>query len=152
MGETFTNEGMDLIMGVFPKNGTNLANTYVGLFTGPGTASSVTAMQAAVLATSTNITEASPGGYARQAMAASGWGAQAAGTGAAASGRQSTGAQLSFPAASGAYATAINGFFLANAVSAGISIFVANFDDVTAIASLALGDIVKITPVFGLLP
>lgn len=142
-------------MGVFPKNGSNFANTYIGLFTGPGTASSVTAMQTAVLASATNITEATGiGGYARQTVSAASWGAQASGTGAAASGRQSTASQVSFPAATAPYATAINGFFLCStsATGTGVSIFVANFDDTTAIASLAIGDIVKITPTFGLLP
>jgi hypothetical protein len=157
MAEAFSNEGLDLIQGIFPKGGTNLTTTYVLLWTGPGTASTVTAaMQTSVLSTYTGIAEVPIGtaGYARQSIAAASWGAMAAGAGAAAGGRQTTAGQVSFPAATAAYGTAINGFGLANvaAHSGDVGIFYANFDDVTAIASLALGDIVKVTPTFGLTP
>ena len=153
MAETFTHEGIDLIMAIFPKNGTNLATTYCGLWTTGATASTVPAA-ATVLSTYTTIGEAAPTSYARQSIAAASWGAQAAGSGAASGGRQSAAGQVSFPAAGAAYATAINGFFICNALAHGseISIFIANFDDTTAIASLALGDIVKVTPTYGMTP
>lgn len=153
MAETFTNEGIDYMMAIFPKNGTNLATSYVGLWTGGSgspSASSVGTMNTCVLATPTGITEAAFTSYARQSVAAASWGAQAAGSGAASGGRQSTAGQVTFPAAGAAYATAILGFFLATASTAGVSIFVANFDDTTSIATLALGDIVKVTPTFGM--
>lgn len=156
MAETFSAEGLDLLLGIFPRGGTNLTTTYLGLWTGPGSASTVTGMGAAVLSTYTSVAEVTIGtwGYARQSIAAASWGAQAAGAGAASGGRQTTAAQVSYAAATAAYATAINGFFLCNAAAHGseIGIFYANFDDVTAIASLALGDIIKITPTFGLTP
>lgn len=153
MAETFSNEGLDFIMGIFPKNGSNLATSYVLLITS-GTASTLPSHQTAVLANYTTVAEAAFTSYARQSVAAASWGAQAAGTGAASGGRQSTAGQVSFPAAGASYATAINGFGLTNASAHGseIGIFYANFDDTTAIASLALGDIVKVTPTFGLLP
>lgn len=154
MAETFSAEGLDLILDIFPRGGTNLTTTYVGLFTSQ-TASTVPAATA-VLATYTGVTEVTIGtwGYARQSVASGSWGAKAAGSGAASGGRQTTAGQVSFPAATAPYATAINGFLLANASAHGseIGIFYANFDDTTAIASLALGDIVKVTPTFGLTP
>jgi hypothetical protein len=152
MAETFSNEGLDYLIGIFPKNGTNLATGYLGLFT-TGTASTVPA-QTCVLSTYTGIAEAGFTSYARQSVAAASWGANAAGSGAASGGRQTTASQVSFPAAGASYSTAINGFFFCNASAHGseIGIFYANFDDLTAIASLSLGDIVKVTPTFGLLP
>lgn len=156
MAETFSNEGLDLILAIFPRGGTNLTTTYLGLWTGPGSASTVTGMQTSVLSTYTSVTEVTLGtwGYARQSIAAASWGAPAAGSGAASGGRQSTAGQVSFPAATAAYATPINGFLLADAAAHGSEkgIFYANFDDTTAIASLALGDIVKVTPTYGMLP
>lgn len=155
MAETFSGEGLDLLLGIFPRGGTNLTTTYLGLFTS-GTANGVGAAATAVLSTYTGVTEVPIGtaGYTRQSIAAASWGAQAVGAGAAATGRQTTAAQVSFPAATAAFGTPINGFFLCNASAHAteIGIFYANFDDVTAIASLALGDIVKVTPTFGLTP
>lgn len=152
VAETFSNEGLDLLLAIFPRGGTNLTTCYLGLFTG-ATASS-TPLQTAVLSTFTGVAEAAFTSYARQSIAAASWGAQAAGSGAASGGRQSTAGQVSFPAAGAAYATAINGFFLCDLSSHGTEkgIFYANFDDTTAIATLALGDIVKVTPTFGLTP
>lgn len=154
MAETFSNEGLDLLLGIMPRGGTTLATTYLGLFTS-ATANSVP-LQTAVLSTYTGVAEMTIGtsGYARQSIAAASWGAQATGAGAASGGRQTTAGQVSFPAATAAYATPINGFFLCNASAhaSEIGIFYANFDDTTAIASLALGDIVKVTPTFGLTP
>lgn len=156
MAETFSIEGLDYMLGIFPKNGTNLATSNCGLWTGPGTASTIGTSVSATLSTYTNIAEVTLGtwSYARQSIAGASWGAQATGAGAAAGGRQTTAGQVSFPAATATYATAINGFFLCDLSTHGTekSIFIANFDDTTAIASLAIGDIIKVTPTFGLLP
>lgn len=151
MSEIFPDEGLDLILGIVPKNGTNLATTYVGLFTSQ-TASTVPA-STAVLSTYTGVAEAAPTSYARQSIAAASWGATGAKTIWSQSGRGTTAGQVSFPAAGAAYATAINGFFICNASGHGseIGLFYSNFDDTTAIASLALGDIVKVTPTWGML-
>lgn len=162
MAEVVPNEGLDLILGLFPRGGSAITSTNLGLFQGL-TASTVPAA-AAVLsdygaAAGTTITEASFASYARQSIASGSWGAQAAGTGNASGGRQSSAAQVSFPAATATYSTAINGFFLANQTAHGTpaaasdkAYFYANFDDTTAIATMAIGDVIKVTPTFGLLP
>ena len=140
MAEIFPNEGIDLIMAIFPKNGTNLATMNLGLFTSQ-TASTVPAATA-VLATSTGVTEATGTAYARPSIAAASWGAQGAGT---PDGRASAAGQVTMATVgAGGWGTA-NGFFLANASSAGIAIFYANFSDTTAIVT-ASGDVIKVTP------
>lgn len=155
MAEIITDEGVDLIMAIFPKNGTNLATSYCGLFTGL-TQTTVPA-QSAVLSTygAATFGEASYSApYARQSIAAASWGAQGSKTIWAQTARGSTAGQVSFPAATGSYATQINGFFIADALAHGSEkgIFYSNFDDSTGIASMAIGDIIKVTPTFGLLP
>jgi hypothetical protein len=149
VAEIVPDEGLDYILAIFPKNGSNLATSFLGLFTSQ-TASTVPAASA-VLATPTGVTEAAYTGYARQSIAAASWGTIGAKTMWTQSGRGTTAGQVSFPAATAAYATAINGFFLASASTAGIALFYSNFDDTTAVASLAIGDIIKVTPTFGLL-
>lgn len=154
MAEIIPNEGLDYVLGIFPRGGTNLTTSYLMLNTGL-TASTVPA-QTAVLGTygAAAFGEAAYTGYARQSIAAASWGAQAAGSGAASGGRQTTAAQVSFPAATAAYATAITFFTLTNLNTHGseIGLFYANFDDTTAIASMAIGDVIKVTPTYGVLP
>ena len=149
MAETFTLEGLDLMLTVFPKNGTNLATSHCGLWTGPGSASTISTSVSAVLSAYTNIAEVTLGTwtYARQSIAGASWGAVAAGAGAAAGGRQTTAGQVTFPAASAPYATAINGFFICDISTHGTekSIFVANFDDTTAVV-VNTNDVIKVTP------
>lgn len=149
MAEIVPDEGLDYILAIFPKNGSNLATAYLGLFTSQ-TASTVPAANM-VLATPTGITEVAYTGYARQSIAAASWGTTGAKTMWSQTGRGTTAGQVSFPAATASYATAINGFFLASASSAGVCLFASNFDDTTAIASLAVNDVIKVTPTFGLL-
>ena len=148
--EIFPDEGLDYLLGITPKNGTNLTNTYCGLFV--NMTASTTQAASAVLATQTGVTETSGWGYARQAHAASAWGAAGTATiWGQANARRVVGAQLTFAAASAAYAAPINGFFMASTVTVGVALFYSNFDDTTAIASLSLGDIIKVTPTWGLL-
>ncbi len=149
MAEIVPDEGLDYILSIFPKNGTNIGTTYCGLFTSQ-TASTVPAASM-VLATPTGITEAGYTGYARQSIGAGSWGATGAKTMWSQTGRGTTAGQVSFPAATASYATAINGFFIATAATAGVALMVSNFDDTTAIASLAVNDVIKVTPTFGLL-
>jgi hypothetical protein len=149
MAEIIPDEGLDYMLGIFPKNGTNLATSYLLLFTG-ATASTVPAASA-VLATSTGVTEAAYTSYARQSIAAASWGTTGAKTVWSQSARGTTAGQVSFPAATASYATAINGFGLATASTAGIGLFYSNFDDTTAVATMAIGDIIRVTPTFGLL-
>lgn len=153
MAEIVPNEGLDYWVGVMLKAATQPANTYVGLWEG-ATASTVPAATA-VLATQTGITETNFTGYARQVIAAAGWGATGAKTvWGDATVRGTTAGQVTFPAATAAYATAINGFLLATTTgrATGIALLYSNFDDTTAIASLAIGDVIKVTPTFGLAP
>jgi hypothetical protein len=149
LAEIVPDEGLDYILGIFPKNGSNLATSYLGLFTSQ-TASTVPAASM-VLATPTGITEAGYTSYARQSIAAASWGTTGAKTIWSQSGRGTTAAQVSFPAATATYSTAINGFFLATASTAGVCLFASNFDDTTAVATMAIGDIVRCTPTYGML-
>jgi hypothetical protein len=148
LAEILPDEGLDYILAIFPKNGTNIATTYLGLFTSQ-TASTVPA-STMVLATPTGITEAGYTGYARQSIAAASWGTTGAKTIWSQTTRGTTAGQVSFPAATATYSTAINGFFLATASTAGVCLFASNFDDTTAVATMAIGDIIRVTPTFGL--
>lgn len=140
MAEIFPNEGLDAIMAIFPKNGANLSSLYMGFFTSQ-TASTAPGATA-VLATATGVTEATGTAYARQQILAASWGAQAAGS---PDGRKSTAGVVTFPAVGAGGWGTINGFFLASALTLGIAIAYANFDDVTAIVSAA-GDVITVTP------
>lgn len=150
MAEIVPNEGLDLMVGILLKGTAAPANTYVGLYTSQD-ATTVPAATA-VLATPTGVTEAAFGGYARQQIAPAAWGTVGAQTVWGQAGRGAVGPQASFPAATGAYATPINGFFLATALTGGVALLYTNFDDQTAIASLVLGQIIRVTPTFALLP
>lgn len=147
--EIFPNEGLDYLLGVVPKGGTSPANLYLGLFTSQ--TASTTPDATAVLATATGVAEAAYTSYARVAVASGDWGAAGADTIWAQAVRAVTAAQKSFPAAGAAYPTPINGFFLAttSGVGTGVAVYYSNFDDTTAIASLALGDIIRVTPKLG---
>lgn len=140
MAEIFPNEGLDVMLGIFPKNGANLATLYLGLFTSQ-TAATVPAATA-VLATATGVTEASGTGYARSSLAAAIWGANAGGT---PDGRRTTASAVTLAAVgAGAWGT-INGFLIADALTNGHAIYYANFDDLTAIVT-SPGDVITITP------
>jgi hypothetical protein len=136
MAEIWPDEGLDLVLGYFPRNGTLPANTWIALFTA-FTASTV----GTNTATMTAWTEPGAGvNYARQTISSASWGAQAAATG----GRKSTAGQVTFGTASGSWGT-VNGFTIANSLTVGSVYFGANFDDVTAVP-IQSNDIIKITP------
>ena len=137
MAEIWPDEGLDLVLAIFPQGGTNLTTTYLSLFTA-FTATTVGTNSS----TADSYTEPSGGAYARQSIAAASWGAVAAGTG----GRKTTAAQVTFPTATAIWTT-VNGFWLANQLSAtgDKALFAANFDDGTAV-TLQIGDIIKVTP------
>jgi hypothetical protein len=151
MAAIVPDEGLDVFVGVCVKGATALANTYLGLWTTGASASTVPAA-GTVLSTYTTIGEAGFTSYARQTMAAASWGATGAKTIWTKSTRGTSFSQVSFPAAGGTYSTAINGFFIADLSSHGTEhgLLISNFDDTTAIATMAIGDIVKVTPTFGL--
>jgi len=152
MADRVPTEGLDYIVNVLLKNGGSPANLYLFLFKG-GTASTVPGASATIGTMGGTFAEVNTTdypGYARVAVASGDWGAIGDQTIWSATYRGAVAAQKSFAAATGAGATAINGFGLASASTAGVALYYSNFDDTTAIASLALGDIVRITPRFGL--
>lgn len=143
MSEIFPDEGLDAILAVFPKNGTNYANLYLGLFTSQ-TANTVPARTATGGAVPAGWTEAAGTSYARATVAAADWGSPSTNG----SGRKITASQYTFPTVgAGGWGTA-NGFFLATQSASGASdkiVYFANFDDVTAV-TLNAGDVIKVTP------
>lgn len=142
MAEIFTDEGLDTILGVFPKNGTNFGTLYCGLFTSQ-TATTVPARSATGGVTPSGWTEANFTNYARQAIAAASWSAPATNG----SGRRVTAGQVTFPVV-GATGNTVNGFFIATASASGAAdkiIYFANFDDGQA-STLNPGDQIKVTP------
>ncbi len=149
VAEIVPDEGLDYWLNIMLTAGTPPANLYLGLFTSQS-ASTVPAA-GMVLATPSGITEAGYSGYARVAVPTSDWGATAAKTSWSQTGRGKTAAQKSFAAAGASYPTPINGFFVATASTGGVCVLASNFDDATAIASLGVGDVVKVTPTYTLL-
>jgi hypothetical protein len=137
MAEIWPDEGLDLVLAIFPKGAATQATTYLTLFT-TFTATTVgTSGQ-----TRSAYTEPSGGAFARQSLAAATWGAQSAGTG----GRFSTYPQVTFPTATAVWGT-VNGFAVGDtsAGAAGKLYFACNFDDTTAV-TINTNDIIKITP------
>lgn len=147
MADIFPDEGLDWILGVVPKGGTAPANLYMLLF--QGFTGSTVPGSTAVLATHTGVTEPSFTGYGRVTCAAAIWGTAAADTIWTVACRRVTGSQQTFPTATGTQATAIDGFGFASASSGGVGIYYSNFDDTTSIPSVAIGDVIKVTPKFG---
>jgi hypothetical protein len=141
MAEIFPDEGLNIVLGQFPKNDTRITVLSLCLFTSQTASTVITSGQ-----TIANVTETVYTSYARQSLATATWGAQGAGTG----GRLSTYPQVTFPTVGTTGAT-INGFFLGWDTGAGGTatptkcVAQANFDDVTAV-TLATGDIIKVTP------
>lgn len=135
MAEVFPNEGLDFILGQFPKDAVRSTSTGLCLFTSQTASTVMTSAQ-----TLTNVTETTYTNYAAQALATATWGAQAAGTG----GRATTYPQVTFPTV-GATGATINGFYIADSTTDTIVICQANFTDVTAVV-LAENDVIKVTP------
>jgi len=152
VNEIFPDEGLDALLGYVPKGGATPAAMYCGLFWSPSNATAVPAASA-VLSSQTGVGEVTGWGYARVIHNASAWGVAGAKTIWGQSARGVLGAQLSFASASATYSVPIVGFFLSTGTGFGTgpAIFYSNFDDSTAIASLSAGDIIKVTPTFGLL-
>ena len=146
--EQFPNEGLAYLLGIVPKGGTSPANLYLGLFTSQ-TATTVLTVTQTLAA---NITEPGYTNYARVAVASSDWGSVLATDTIWTQTPVSsvTASQKSFAAAGSVQSSALNGFFLASAITGGVCVFQSNWDDQTAIASLQLGDIVRVTPKFAL--
>lgn len=142
MAEIFVDEGLDKILGIVPKNGTNVSSLYIGLFTGL-TGSTVPARTATGGASPSGWTEVTGTSYARQQILAASWGSPSTNG----NGRKISAGQVTFPTAGGAW-TRADGFFLATNSASGagdVLIYFANFDDTTSV-TLATGDVIKVTP------
>lgn len=142
MAEIFVDEGLDRILGVYPKNGTPDATLYIGLFSSQ-TPSTVPARTATGGAAPSGWTEVSGTGYARISIAAASWGSPSTNG----NGRKITAGQVTFTGGAGGWTTA-NGFFIATKPSSqagDVCIFFANFDSGLA-RTLASGDTLKVTP------
>lgn len=143
MAEIFVDEGLDNILGVFPKGAVTTDPLYIGLFTSQ-TASTVPARTATGGASPSGWTEATGTAYARQSIAASAWGAASTNG----SGRKITAGQVTFPTVGAGGWGTVNGFFIATKDSSqagDVIIFFSNFDDLTAKALIA-NSVEKITP------
>ncbi len=141
MAHTYTDTGLSALLGIWPRNGTNDAVAYVGLFSTQtsGTVPNRTAFGGASPGGWTEVTGL---GYARQVISAAQWGAGAVNG----NGYRVTGIQVAFTA-TGGWAVA-NGFLLANKVSSqagDVPYYFANFDSLVS-KTLVSGDILKLTP------
>lgn len=145
MAETFTDEGLDYMMGALFKSGTVDTTLFIGLFTSQ-TASTVPARTATGGASPSGWTEmtASSGTYARIAIATGDWGAAATNG----SGRRiALSAAKQFTGMVGA--AAANGFFIATNSASGAgdtTIFFSNFDSGVARTLATVSDELNITP------
>jgi hypothetical protein len=153
--EIMPDEGLDYILNIFPRNGTNIGTLYLGLFKG-GSATTTpanTATLAIMGGTFAEVTTTDYPGYARVAIPSTDWSTPAVGTTWGQAVRRCTAAQKSFPGATAAAtpSAAINGFFICTVASgtSGVVIEYSNFDDTTGVSSLALGDIIRVTPTLG---
>lgn len=142
MGQIVPDDGLDWLLGQWPRAASVQAgSSYIGLFTSQ-TASAVVARTATMAAC---IVEPAGGSYARQVIASSAWGAPAT----SGLGRKSAGPQITFPTATGNWGV-VNGFFLtASAAGNTVLIYQANFDDLTGV-TINTNDIIKVTPSFQL--
>lgn len=135
MAAIFPDEGLDVVLGQWPKNATRETTSNLCLFTSQTASTVITHAQ-----TVANITETTYTSYARQSLATATWGAQAEFPTNA--GRQTTYPQVTFPTV-GATGATINGFFLTEGANTKC-IAQANFSDTTAVV-LATNDVIKVT-------
>jgi hypothetical protein len=150
MAHIVPTEGLDYLVNLALKNAESPDTLYLFLFSG-GTATTVPAAAATLAVMGGTFAEADYTSYARVAVPTADWGTIGDDTVWGQAVRAATAAQKSFPAAGAADAAAdINGFGVATASTGGVALYYSNFDDVTGIPSLALGDIIRVTPTFGL--
>lgn len=145
MAEILPDEGLDLIIGQFPKNDTRITTVSLCLFKSQSSTTTITGSQIV-----SAITETTYSSYARQALATASWAAQGA-TAPSTDGRKTTyGAQISFPPC-GATGDTVNGLFIGWDTGAGgvatptKCVGQANFDDLSAV-TLVTNDVLKVTP------
>ena len=155
-------EGLDALMAVVPKNGTNYSSLYLGLFTTSW--STIQGYGLTNIAVTLNggtypVTElASATGYTtRPTLSAASWGAQAAGTVTIGANtinvRQSTYPTVTITNTSGSTWTGVNGIFVATSATVGSAsptttvLWYAPFSDGSTV-TLANNDSIAITPVW----
>ncbi len=142
MAQMVPDEGLDIVLGQFPKDTVKYTSPLqLRLFTSQTASTVITHAQGFA-----NITETTYTSYARQALAAATWGAIAERP--TNLGRQTTYPQVTFPTV-GASGATINGFDITNNGNT-IVVGQANFDDGLAVV-LATNDVIKVTPTFALL-
>lgn len=154
--DLFPDEGLDALLAITPKNAA-FGTSFIGLYTAAGGTSVPGGLSLASLAGvgTSGFAEVSTtqwASYTRQTHVIGSWGAAGASNMWGTTGRKVDGSQVAFlaPAAPYSPTNPIAGFFLASAITAGSAWYYSNFSDTTAIASLAIGDIIKVTPSFGL--
>jgi hypothetical protein len=167
MAENFTDEGLDRLLGMMPRNVTAIDTTlYLAAITTAGyvTRSPDTALTTAGVPNRTTVwathygttAAASPNGaggepaigtgaYARKSVLSTDWGVPATNG----NGRRSTAALQNFPASTAAWsAQTVVGFALVTAASAGsgVAYYYANFDDASSVQINAAGITLQVTP------
>ena len=143
MAAIYPDEGLDLRLGILPKNGANFATLYLGCFVSQ-TPNTVPARNATGGAVPSGWTETTYPGYARQAIAAASWGAEST----VGDGRLIAAPQVQMPTVGAGPSESINGYFIATLVSSqagDVIVHFANFDDLTAFVT-SDGAILRITP------
>lgn len=141
MAEMMPDEGLDVVLGQYPKNDTRETTANLCLFTSQSASTVITHAQ-----TVSSITETTYTSYARQSLATATWGALAERP--TNLGRQTVYPQVTFPTV-GASGATINGLFLTNGANTK-AMGQANFDDGLAVV-LATNDVIKVTPTLALL-
>jgi hypothetical protein len=141
MAAIFPDEGLDVVLGQWPKNATRETTCNLALFTSQTASTVITHAQAL-----TNVTATVYTSYATQSMATATWGAQSEYS--TTLGRQVIYPQVTFPTV-GASGATINGFYVMEG-AATKCICQANFSDTTAVV-LATNDIIKVTVTAALL-
>jgi hypothetical protein len=141
MAAIFPDEGLDTLLGQWPRNDTRETTSNLCLFTSQSATTVITHAQALA-----NITETTYTSYARQSLATATWGALSEWP--TNLGRQTTYPQVTFPTV-GATGATINGFFITNGANTKC-IAQANWSDTTAV-TLATNDVIKVTPTVVLL-
>lgn len=147
MAESFQAEGVDYILGMFPRSASTVpANLWCALiFTSASNSASTVPSTSATASPITGWVEASYTGYTRMVVAGSNWSIPAASN----TGRITTNCQLTFPTVGAVPpASAIAGFAICGASVPQNNdkvIFIANFNDQTPV-TLATNDVIKVTP------
>ncbi len=141
MAEMMPDEGLDYVLGIWPKGGTYTSPMKLRLFTSQTATTVITHAQ-----TVSNITETTYTNYAAQNLASATWGANAERP--TNLGRQTTYSQITFPTV-GASGATINGFYIGDNAGT-LCVGQANFDDGSAVALLT-NDVIKVTPTIALL-